>query len=340
MKKKDPSKYFSCFVIIFSMCLFGCDDCYKSNEIISKIKVFDNATPTDLSFANENVGFISGGFELNTGTAVVAKTINGGLTWKVIPVYIDKSPSSVIRTIYAQTTDSVYATYNTRDDHCGVCFSKDGGENWTNLGDLQCGSAYTGINFKTTQIGFVCWTGDILQTKNGGISWETVFNYDGFGGVGQLFFTSSNVGYAYGGFAGDQGSFGTLLKTINGGNTWVEINSLAEFVTCLSFIDDNVGYAFTYNNNIYKTTNGGATWAQLNNLNGLAGSYYAIAIKNKIKYFGSGFSIFKTNDDFKTIETIYKDTLNDISLSLKAVQPSNKSIFILSTKQIIFKMTL
>ncbi|MFZ4723808.1 MAG: WD40/YVTN/BNR-like repeat-containing protein [Paludibacter sp.] len=332
--------YLKIISFLWLLSLIGCTNNSDFDNSITITKVFENATPTDISFANKDVGFISGGFEVNTGTAVIAKTIDGGNTWKVIPVYINKSSSSIIRTIYAKSSDSVYATYNTRDDRCGVCFSKDGGKNWSSLGNFQCGSAYSGINFKTSKIGYVCWTGDILQTTNGGSNWETVFNYDGFGGVGQLFFTSYNVGYAYGGFAVDHGSFGTLLKTVDGGNTWIEINSLAEFVTCLSFIDDNVGYAFTYNNNVYKTTNGGATWELLKNINDLAGSYYAIAIKNKIKYFGSGFSIFKTSNDFKTIETIYKDTLNDISLSIKAVQPSDKSIFILSTKQSIFKITL
>ena len=278
---------------------------------------------------------------MNTGTAVIAKTIDGGNVWKVIPVYIDKSPSTVIGNIFAKSVDSIYATYtNSRDDRCGVCFSKDGGNSWSNLGNLRCGSAHTGINIKTAQTGFVCWTGDILRTQDGGQNWETVFYYDGVGGVGRLFFTSDKVGYAYGGFAGEHGSFGTLLKTIDGGNTWTEMNSLNEFVNCLSFTNDQTGYAFTYNNNIYKTTNGGDTWTLLNNFNGLAGSYYAAVVKNKIKYFGSGFSVFKSVDDFKTIEPIYKDTINNVDFSLKAVQPSDKFIFMLSSKQSVIKITL
>lgn len=330
----------SVLLLLALLCLTGCksNDDFTNSIIITK--VFENATPTDMSFANKNIGYVSGGFELKTGTAVIAKTIDGGNSWKVIPVYIDKSPSSVIRTIFAKSSDSIYATYNSRDDRCGVCFSKDGGENWSNLGDFQCGSAYTGINFKTSQIGFVCWIGDILKTKDGGRSWETVFNYDGFGGVGSLFFTSNKTGYAYGGFAGEHGSFGTLLKTSDAGNTWIELNSLEEFITCLSFIDDNIGYAFTYNNNIYKTTNGGNSWNLLCNLNGIGSSSYTAIVKGETKYFSSGFSIFKTSNDFKTIETIYKDTQNDISLSLKAVQSSDKTIFFLSTKQTIFKITL
>lgn len=329
------------FLIITCIIFVSCEDCNKSKENISVIKIFDNAIPTDISFANKNVGYISGGFEINTGTAVIAKTIDGGNTWKVIPVYIDKSPSTVIGNIFAKSSDFIYATYtNSRDDRRGVCFSKDGGDNWVDLGNFKLGGAYSGIYFKTSQIGFVCTSGDVLRTQNGGQNWDTVYNYDGFGGAGRLFFTSDKVGYAYGGFAGDHGSFGTLLKTIDGGNTWIEMNYLSEFINCLSFINDQTGYAFTYDNNIYKTTNGGETWVLLNNFNGLGASYYAAVIKNKVKYFSSGFTIFSSVDDFKTIEPIYKDTLSNVDFSLKAVQPSDKCIFILSSKQSVIKITL
>ena len=324
--------------LLMSLMGAGCKK-NEDNEIkISEIKIFDNASPTDISFANKSIGYISASVEINEGTAVIAKTKNGGVTWEVLPVYIGNSPSALIRNIYAKSTDSIYATYTSQDDRCGVCFSKDGGLIWNNLGNLPCGAAYNGILFKTSQIGFICRAGDILRTFDGGNTWYTVFDFDGFDGIGKLFFTSDKIGYAYGGFISDHGSSGTLLKTTDGGNSWTELTSLLECITCLSFIDNDIGYAFTYNNNIYKTINGGDSWSLVNNLDGLGSCYYAAVVNGKTKYLASGISVFQTTDDFKTISEVYKSTVYGADLSIKAVNPSNKNIFILSSKQSVIKI--
>lgn len=316
----------------------GCE-INEDNEIeITEIKIFENASPTDISFANNSIGYISASVEINTGTAVIAKTTNGGDTWKVIPVYIGNSPSALLRNIYAKSIDSVYATYTSQDNKCGVCFSKDGGITWNNLGNLPCGAAYNGIYFKTPSIGFICRAGDILQTIDGGNSWNTIFDYDGFAGIGKLFFTSDKIGFAYGGFISDHGSSGTLLKTTDGGNSWTELTSLLECITCLSFIDNKIGYAFTYKNNIYKTINGGNTWTLANNLDGIGSYYYAASVDGKTKYLASGISVFQTTNDFKTVSEIYKSAIYGNDLSIKAVKPSIENIFILSSKQSVIKI--
>lgn len=250
---------FSAFVFLVALSGAGCEKDEGSSIEISEIKLFDNASPTDIGFANKSIGYICTNVEINTGTAVIAKTKDGGVKWEVIPVYIGNSPSALIRNIYVKSADSIYATYTTHDNSCGVCFSKDGGLIWNNLGTLPCGAAYNGIFFKTSLIGFICRAGDVLRTLDGGYTWDTVFDYAGFDGIGKLFFTSNKIGYAYGGYIGDQGSSGTLLKTSDGGNSWIELTSLSECITCLSFINDDIGYAFTYKNNIYKTIDGGAS---------------------------------------------------------------------------------
>jgi photosystem II stability/assembly factor-like uncharacterized protein len=308
-------------------------------EDISEINVFNNtAKPTDMSFVNRLEGFVSASYEIDDGAAVIAKTIDGGSTWKKIPVYVDAIPTTIIRNIFAKSIDSVYATYNLKDDRRGVCFSKDGGLTWANLGNIIAGGGYSGIYFKTGQIGFVCSSGDIFQTKDGGNNWETVFDYDGFGGIGKLFFTSEKTGYAYGGFVNDHGSFGSIVKTNDGGNTWTELTSMLEFVTCLAFTDDNTGYAFTFENNIYKTTNGGTNWVLMKNITGTGSSYYSAIVSGKIKYIASGPSIFKTTDDFRTITEIYKSPLYLAELSVNAVRPSENTLFFLSSQQAVINI--
>lgn len=334
-------KFFRIATLVLLAVLLGveCKKDHTDDESIYVTQVFANAIPTDISFANKNVGFISGSVEINTGTAVIAKTIDGGESWKVLPVYIENSPSALIRNIYAKSADSIYATYSSRDSRCGVCFSKDGGLSWRNLGNLVCGAAYNSVFFRTSQIGFICRAGDILQTIDGGSTWNTVFDYDGLSGIGVLFFTDSKIGYAYGGYISDYGgSGGTLLKTIDGGNSWKELHSLRECITSLNFIDNEVGYAFTYKNNIYKTVNGGGTWSLLNNLDGVGSGFYASVGKGKTKYLAFGTYIFKTTDDFKTVTKIYKSLVSGSELSIKAIVPSEKSIFILSSTQSVIRI--
>ena len=52
-----------------------------------------------------------------------------------------------------------------------------------------------------------------------------------------------------------------ILKTNNGGTTWIEIgNEIYGVLKCIYFIDANSGYAVGMNGTILKTFNGGTTW--------------------------------------------------------------------------------
>ena len=73
-------------------------------------------------------------------------------------------------------------------------------------------------------------------------------------------FPTPNIGYSVGQNA-------TILKTTNGGQTWISLNTgLPIYGTLLSvcFIDANIGYVVGYANVILKTTDGGTTWTSQN----------------------------------------------------------------------------
>lgn len=329
---------------LFSFLLLLLVSCEKDNqpdETISEIHVLNGtAGPTDMSFANSNVGYISCSVDFDAGVAVIAKTVDGGASWQTIPVYVGSSPTTILRNVFAKSIDTVYATYHSRDDRFGVCFSKDGGYTWSNLGNFSVSSAYSGLFFKNSCEGFVCSSGGIFQTKDGGSTWNTVFDHGGLGGLGQLFFTSNRVGYAYGCFIDDHGSSGTVVKTTDGGDTWAELPSMQEAVTCLSFADDNVGYAFTYGDNIYKTVDGGVSWTLLNNIAGIGYSYYSAIVTGKAKYLGTNRYILKTTDDFKTVKMIYQTPGYSPYLSVRAVKPSDNTLFFLSSEQSVIKINV
>lgn len=62
------------------------------------------------------------------------------------------------------------------------------------------------------------------------------------------------------------GANGTIIKTTDGGETWVKLTTgttTADF-RGIAFWNANTGVAVTYNRAVYKTTNGGTTWSVAN----------------------------------------------------------------------------
>lgn len=73
-------------------------------------------------------------------------------------------------------------------------------------------------------------------------------------------FLNSNIGFAAG--ANADTTQGVLLKTTDGGNSWVSRN-VNIGVSCMFFLDANTGYIGGRKGNfIMRTTNGGAYWVQ------------------------------------------------------------------------------
>src|SRR2546428_11334513 len=97
-------KYKELILIAFAMFCIS-SSCKKENvpiksEEILEYKIFSEAQPSDISFLNEDIGFISSSVEPSIGSATIAKTIDGGKHWETIPVSVDNSPTTVLRTIY------------------------------------------------------------------------------------------------------------------------------------------------------------------------------------------------------------------------------------------------
>jgi len=68
-------------------------------------------------------------------------------------------------------------------------------------------------------------------------------------------FTDANTGTAV-------GTYGTILRTTNGGDTWTrQTSGTTEWLFGISFTDANTGTAVGAVGIILHTTNGGATWS-------------------------------------------------------------------------------
>lgn len=151
-------------------------------------------------------------------------------------------------------------------------------------------------DFVNTTTGWaVGYSGYILKTSNGGISWVTQTCGLQFDHLVSVDFVSANTGWIVGTSGsilttGDGGSHwnaqtsgttnalqavhfvdgstgwaaggaGTLLKTTNGGTNWVaQTSGITTSLQSVSFVDANTGWVVGQSGKILKTTNGGTNW--------------------------------------------------------------------------------
>jgi len=98
------------------------------------------------------------------------------------------------------------------------------------------------------------------QTYN----WQTLnFPPSTTGRYDDVFFLNENLGWAA------RGGNGTVFKTINGGTTWTEqmvSSQTGQYFRNIEFLNENIGFLGTLNNNFYKTINGGISWTKVNNI--------------------------------------------------------------------------
>ena len=98
--------------------------------------------------------------------------------------------------------------------------------------------------------------GTILNTTNGGQTWSTQTS-SATQEIRAVFFIDANTGWAVGG-----ATIRTMLKTTDGGATWLDLpaNSItSNQMFDIAFFDANIGWVVTYDS-IFRTIDGGNTW--------------------------------------------------------------------------------
>lgn len=138
----------------------------------------------------------------------------------------------------------------------GVILStNDGGENWTKL-QIEVGSSYHSyyyneVYFQNINTGILAGSGGILRTKDGGQSWEIKHNVD----INGMSFYDANNAIAVGSI---------ILKTTDGGDTWIEQFSPRSFSN-VAYINNTTAFGVANGSRIYRTTDGGNDWEMLEN---------------------------------------------------------------------------
>lgn len=183
---------------------------------------------------------------------------------------------SQIITVYGQwedqsiNTDNVLtSTFFVNDDYGFVTAqnqifkTEDGGDTWLLVQSINDVSLYGDISAINDSLiiavggDFGGGQGIIERSTDGGRTWSNRFFLGIPTNLRSVFFSSDDIGYSC-------GSLGTILKTIDGGFTWTEIDpGPADILTSVFFINDTTGFVVggcPSRGEIFKTTDGGSTW--------------------------------------------------------------------------------
>ena len=194
-----------------------------------------------VQFTDENTGFAVTTYE---GDGKILKTIDGGKSWNII--LKDVSPSRFSSGCFIDNKNGFIVG---RDGI--IKKTTDGGGNWTDNEN---------ITLEKIEINFT--------SPHGEVQWKA-FKTSSDIGFSSVYFLDANLGYAVGGsIEGSAGmpvdSYCTILKTTDGGTSWIELKSgIQEPLNSVYFVDENNGYAIGGNGSVIKTSDGGMTWSAL-----------------------------------------------------------------------------
>ncbi|NOS86622.1 MAG: T9SS type A sorting domain-containing protein [Ignavibacteria bacterium] len=181
----------------------------------------------------------------------ILKTTNGGNNWRFIPAPVDSVSGYILSPaplLYGKKSNKIY-------------LSRDLGENWIlSLTAYQNEIIYSSF-FLNSNTGYAVGSkpdpylkGRIYRTTSSGISWDTINAALAYG-LRSVNFINSNTGFAI------TFSQPHLIKTTNGGYTWVTILNLvnSSFFNEIVFFDINNGY-IKGPYDILCTSNQGSNW--------------------------------------------------------------------------------
>lgn len=243
----------------------------------------------NIEFLNENTGFL--GMLSNN----FYKTIDGGQTWQTVTNI--PGPIEAICGLDTVGENTVYG--------CGAYFSPayiikstDKGNTWQYIDMSQYAESLVEILFLNENVGFAsggsATGGVILKTTNGGSTWTPIYT-SGIAGewVWKLQILHSDKEVMFGSVESAAPLTGKLIKSSNGGASWISHEVPDTDIQAVGFITPNHGWMGGHHTGFLETFDGGATWTDTQ----LGGNLNRIQIFNGNLAYCSGSGIYKFSAD-------------------------------------------
>jgi photosystem II stability/assembly factor-like uncharacterized protein len=274
-----------------------------------------------IAFLDDNTGFVgtvgTDYFPNVTDTIPLYKTNDGGKSWKPVeykgPYVKGLCAINVVKEQYINHGKIDYKTHIFAVGRVGspanMMVSHDAGQTWISKSLQDEAKMLFDIKMLNKTTGFICAATSaditkshalILKTTDGGETWNKVYQSTRpFETTWKVSFPSDKVGYVtIQSYNPDPNvSQQRIAKTIDGGETWQEINLVndprgREFG--IGFIDENHGFVGTVSSG-YETKNGGETWQPID----LGTACNKIRIYREEEYiygYAIGVSVLKLTD--------------------------------------------
>jgi photosystem II stability/assembly factor-like uncharacterized protein len=196
----------------------------------------------------------------SVGGSGVAKTTDGGRTWKSIVVTDGEDQS--LQSLFFISPHQGWVV------GADVYRTSDAGQSWeklsrTPVGDVQqqrdtriapsFANYKPALWFKDAENGLMArLDGEVYATSDGGETWKTVWRVDS--GINDIFFVNNRDGWIVGGE-------GLVARTSDGGWTWslASAPTKADLISVF-FINTQIGWAVGAESTILFTKDGGLTW--------------------------------------------------------------------------------
>ena len=264
----------------------------------------------DIQFLNENKGWAVNGW------GQIYHSPDGGETWEM---QFEQTNSHFRSVGFFDELNGWVGNVGEGEfgatDSTNLYYTEDGGMSWSPFNDFSGPSpnGLCGIQVISDSVlyavGRVRGPGFFVKTSDKGANW-TSYNFSQYvsvAGLIDLHFFSPDTGFIVGLTDADHNqSRGIVLKTTDGGETWMPVHissRLGEWAWKIHFPSKNVGYVSlqrNYESPIYflKTVDGGATWDEMLFMN----DYYFIQgigfIDENLGWMGgnSSYPTFVTTD--------------------------------------------
>jgi len=305
----------------------------------------------DVFFLDEDIGWAVGDRVVNTGGhwGTILHTSNGGDVWTEQLINSWYFPMNGVHFTDNANGWAVCGAY-------GLIKTVDGGENWDHVFNdylnLEC------ISFVNESHGWAAGYEIIINTTDGGDSWNSQLDNVEDTRFYDIYFTDTLHGWAVGGLQSDES--GIIYSTVNGGETWNLIGDSNEKLYSCFFIDNYCGWIVGGWETVLYTTDGGENWhaqsvegsgwlhnifitedyqgwiaggqlynANLSSIVGIENQYMITENENRISNYPSPFSNH-TNIDFSIEESglvnlsIFDITGKQIEVLISEVLPSGE----------------